>query len=113
MDFYEVDQDSLEWVPADFPRAQMKVLYMDQRGGGQVLLVHYEPYCTMPTHSHRSADEAVYVIEGAIKQGEQDTDAAYWGPGHFAFFPAGVEHGPFSTGDEPCTIISFFNGPLR
>ncbi len=113
VDLYEVDEESLEWVPADFPRAQMKVLYMDQRGGGQVLLVHYEPYCLMPAHSHASADEYVYLVEGAIKPGARDEDVPLWRRGHFAFFPAGAEHGPFSTEEEPCTIISFFNGPLR
>jgi quercetin dioxygenase-like cupin family protein len=113
LEYYEVEQEELEWVPADFQRAYMKVLYMDQRGGGQVLLVRYEPFCEMPAHAHRSADEAAYVLEGSIKLASRDEDAPFRRAGYFAFFPAGVEHGPFSTGEEPCTIISFFNGPLK
>ncbi|NPV59503.1 MAG: cupin domain-containing protein [Actinobacteria bacterium] len=112
MDRFVVHQDSLEWVPADFPRAQMKVLYMDPRGGGQIMLIHFEPHCEMPGHSHISSDEAAYILEGELRQTLEDGGEETYRKGHFAFFPAGAAHGPFHTGDEGCTIISVFYGPL-
>lgn len=108
MEVFKVHQDNLEWVPADFPRAQMKVLYMDPRGGGQILLLRFEPFCEMPPHTHSGSDEAAYVLEGELREGEE-----VYGEGSFAFYPAGSEHGPFTTGEEGCTIISIFYGPLQ
>ena len=113
MDFFEVHQDELEWVPAAFPRASMKALYMDPRGGGQILLVHYEPYCEMPAHEHASSDEAAYILEGELKLAGLNEDSPFKQAGHFAYFPAGSKHGPFSTGESDCTIISIFYGPLQ
>ncbi len=113
MDFFEVQQDELEWVPASFPRASMKVLYMDPRGGGQILLVRYEPYCEMPAHTHVSSDEAAYILEGELKLASLNEDAPFKRQGDFAFLPAGEQHGPFSTGEAGCTIISIFYGPLQ
>ncbi len=112
MDRFVVHQDNLEWVPADFPRAQMKVLYMDPRGGGQIMLIHFEPHCEMPGHSHISSDEAAYILEGELRQRLESGEEEVYRTGQFAFFPAGVAHGPFFTGDESCTIISVFYGPL-
>jgi quercetin dioxygenase-like cupin family protein len=91
----------------------MKVLYMDSRGGGQILLLRFEPYCEMPAHTHASSDEAAYVLEGSLKMASLQEDAPYWRKGYFAYFPAGAVHGPFSTGEEGCTIISIFYGPLK
>lgn len=113
MDTFEVHQDELEWVPASFPRASMKVLYMDPRGGGQIMLVRYEPFCEMPAHTHASSDEAAYIIEGELKMAGLNDDSPFLKQGHFAFLPAGEEHGPFSTGEAGCTIISVFYGPLQ
>jgi quercetin dioxygenase-like cupin family protein len=111
MDIFKVHEDSLEWVPADFPRAQMKVLYMDTRGGGQILLLRFDPWCDMPEHVHESSDEAAYVLEGELRQSGLEGDEVFQ-KGSFAFYPAGVEHGPYRTGEEGATIISFFDGPL-
>lgn len=111
MEVFKVHEESLEWVPADFPRAQMKVLYMDTRGGGQILLLHFEPYCEMPAHGHISSDEAAYVLGGELRQENAD-GVVIFTKGTFAFYPAGVEHGPFLTGEDGCTIISIFYGPL-
>jgi quercetin dioxygenase-like cupin family protein len=112
MDIFRVHEDNLEWVPADFPRAQMKVLFMDQRGGGQILLLRFEPYCEMPGHAHNSSDEAAYVLEGVLKQKDPDGGEEVFPKGAFAFYPAGTEHGPYYTEEEGATIISFFSGPL-
>jgi quercetin dioxygenase-like cupin family protein len=90
----------------------MKVLYMDPRGGGQILLLRFDPYCEMPGHTHISSDEAAYVLEGELKQPGEDGEEEVFRAGHFAFFPAGAQHGPFATGEEGCTIISVFYGPL-
>lgn len=113
MDILKVHEDSLEWVPADFPRAQMKVLYMDARGGGQILLLKFEPYCEMPAHTHASSDEAAYILEGELKQVGPEGQEEVFRKGHLVYYPAGAEHGPFSTGEEGCTIISIFYGPLQ
>jgi len=112
MDRFVVHEDNLEWVPADFPRAQMKVLYMDPHGGGQILLLRFEPYCEMPGHSHASSDEAAYVLEGELKQQGEGGEEEVYRAGHFVFLPAGMQHGPFTTGEEGCTILSIFYGPL-
>ncbi|MDY6795915.1 MAG: cupin domain-containing protein [Actinomycetota bacterium] len=113
MEIYKVHEDSLEWVPADFPRAQMKVLFMDPRGGGQVLILHFEPYCEMPSHAHASSDEAAYILEGELKQAGRKDEGEIFRKGQFIFYPAGEEHGPFTTGEDGCTIISVFYGPLQ
>ncbi|OFW55692.1 MAG: hypothetical protein A2V52_04410 [Actinobacteria bacterium RBG_19FT_COMBO_54_7] len=111
MDIFKVHEENLEWVPADFPRAQMKVLYMDTRGGGQILLLHFDPYCDMPAHVHASSGEAAYVLEGELRQEGPEGEEVY-PKGSFAFYPAGVDHGPYFTAEEGCTIISIFDGPL-
>jgi quercetin dioxygenase-like cupin family protein len=111
MDIFKVHEESLEWVPADFPRAQMKVLYMDTRGGGQILLLHFDPWCDMPAHIHESSSEAAYVLEGELRQETREGEEVF-PKGSFAFYPAGVEHGPYKTGEDGATIISFFDGPL-
>lgn len=111
MEVFKVHEDDLEWVPADFPRAQMKVLYMDPRGGGQILLLRFEPFCEMPAHSHESSDEAAYILEGELREMDNDEEEVFR-KGQFVLYPAGLEHGPFLTGEEGCTIISVFYGPL-
>ncbi|MBC7246579.1 MAG: cupin domain-containing protein [Actinobacteria bacterium] len=113
MDKFVTHEDQLEWVPADFPRAQMKVLYMDPRGGGQILLVRFEPHCEMPAHGHAASDEAAYVLEGELRQPAEVGEDEVFRKGHFVFLPAGLRHGPFIAGEEGCTIISVFYGPLR
>lgn len=113
MERFVVHEDGLEWVPADFPRAQMKVLYMDPRGGGRILLVRFEPHCEMPQHAHAASDEAAYVLEGELRQPLPDGEEEVFRKGHFVFLPAGMRHGPFLAGEEGCTIISVFYGPLR
>jgi quercetin dioxygenase-like cupin family protein len=112
MDIIITNEEDLEWVPADFPRAQMKVLFMDPQGGGQVLLLRFDPFCEMPFHTHASSDEAAYVLEGELRHKGPDGEVEIFEKGTFAFFPAGVEHGPFYTEEEESTIISIFYGPL-
>jgi quercetin dioxygenase-like cupin family protein len=112
MDIFRVHEDNLEWVPADFPRAQMKVLFMDPSSGGQILLLRFEPYCEMPAHTHSSSDEAAYVLEGVLKEKGPGGEESIFTKGAFAFYPAGTEHGPYFAEEEGGTIISFFSGPL-
>jgi quercetin dioxygenase-like cupin family protein len=110
MEVYRVHSDELEWVPADFPRAQIKVLFMDPKGGGQALLLRMEPFCVMPSHTHAS-DEIAYILDGCLLEEAQGERLEYR-KDHFAYFPSGAEHGPFTTGEEGCLVLSVFNGPL-
>lgn len=111
MEAYQVNESEMEWTPADFPRGHLKLLYMDVRSGGQIMLLRLEPYCSMPAHSHIS-DEASFVLEGSVRLGPPEADSPLVGKGHFAFFPGGSEHGPFSTEEEEALIFNVFYGPL-
>lgn len=109
-EIYVANCENLEWVPAKFPRAQMKVLMMDSRAGGQILLLKLEPMCVMPAHSHISA-EASYVLEGDLVEGEGGNEGKTYHEGWFAYFPAGVNHGPYHT-ENGCVILNIFYGPV-
>ena len=113
MDFFEVQQDELEWVPTSFPRASMKVLYMirgrrpDPAGTLRILLRDARPYL------RQASDEAAQILEGGTKAGQPERgDAPFKQKGDFAFLPAGGARA-LSTGEEGCTISSIFHGPRR
>ncbi len=112
MEAYEKNESEMEWTPADFPRGHLKLLYMDSRTGGQIMLLQLEPHCEMPAHDHLS-DEASYVLSGSVLKGPAGSDGERLTPGHFAFFPGSSDHGPFHTDEEDCLIFNVFYGPLK
>jgi quercetin dioxygenase-like cupin family protein len=112
MDAFEINEKDMEWTPADFPRGHLKLLHMDPRTGGQIMLLHLEPHCEMPAHNHIS-DEASYVLAGSVVKATAGSSGEILTAGHFAYFPGGSEHGPFRTEEEECYIFNIFYGPLK
>ena len=77
------------------------------RTGGALGLVeftHPSGFAT-PRHVHHTADEAFYVLEGAIRGycGDQDWRATR---GSFIWLPRGIPHGYAVEGDEPLRTLA-------
>lgn len=97
---------TIEWTPLDFPGVAMKTLRQDARTGGMMVMTRMQPGATIPAHSHTSADETVYVLEGDFIE-----DGAAYGPGTFFAGAAGTVHGPHRTVGG-CVLLTTFSGPL-
>ena len=94
--------DKMQWEEVD-EKVWAKVLWLDQRTGSHVRLLRADPGSIDKETLKHDFDELVYVLHGqqtSIKTGK------VWRPGTVSFFPAGTEHGPFST-QEGITCLEF------
>ncbi len=77
------------------------------RTGGALGLVEFThpPGFATPRHIHHTADEAFYVLEGAMRGycGDQDWRATR---GSFIWLPRGIPHGYAVEGDEPLRTLA-------
>lgn len=89
------------WVSSDQPDqdhwflgtlATIKAPAVATGGALSVVEFHHPEGFATPSHIHRRADEAFYVLSGSIRGfwGEQAWEA---GPGAFVWLPKGVPHG--------------------
>ncbi len=80
---------------------------MGSRTGGALATVEFlhPPGFATPLHVHHTADEAFYVLAGAMRGvcGDQEWRAT---PGAFVWLPRGVPHGYAVDGDEPLRTLA-------
>ena len=92
--------DWIEWVEVE-EKVWEKVLWRDEKTGSHVRLLRADPGSDEGGTLKHPFDEWIYVLEG--RQTNLNTGKV-WRPGSVSFFPAGTEHGPFST-DEGITCL--------
>ncbi len=102
----KLDPSLICWSPLDFPGVSMKVLHNESRAGGMTVMTRMEPGATIPAHSHTTADETVFVVEGDFIE-----DGQTYGPGSFFVGSAGTAHGPHHTANG-CVLLTTFSAPL-
>ncbi len=84
-----------------------KNLIEDPETGMEVRLVRYPAGIVNPLHTHPCA-HGMYVLEGTLV-----THDGRYGPGHFVWFPEGLEmeHGASAEGDV--TVLFITNKPFE
>jgi len=94
--------DQINWVKVK-DKLWEKIIWKDQKSGTYIRLTRTDPgFKGLDTLKH-DCDEFVYVLQGSqtnINNGK------VWHQGTFSFFPAGTEHGPFTT-EEGINCIEF------
>jgi 2,4'-dihydroxyacetophenone dioxygenase len=94
------------WQPGPYEGVELLVLHKNPVSGGVSILRKFKAGVTVPAHTHREANEFVYVLSG-----EWEESGKTYTTGSFFFAPKGVRHGPHIAKTE---VISFtvFDGPL-
>ena len=102
----KTDTAALDWSPLDFPGVSMKILQQNAATGGMTVMTRIAPGASIPAHSHTTADETVYVVEGDFVE-----DGMSFGPGNFFIGRAGTAHGPHSSSGG-CVLLTTFSASL-
>ena len=98
--------DLLDWIPLNFQGVAMKLLARNEQSGATTVLTRMEAGRNIPAHSHTTADETVFVLEGEfIEDGES------YGPGSFFAGRAGTVHGPHTT-SSGCVLLTTFSSAV-
>jgi anti-sigma factor ChrR (cupin superfamily) len=93
----------MEWMPSQFPKIAMKVLYRDEAKGEMTVLLKWEPGASLPFHRHPEIEQS-YVIEGSFYDHDGICRA-----GEFVWRTAGSLHETHS--DEGCVILAIYRKP--
>ena len=80
-----------------------KVIWKDEKSGTYARLVRLDPGGKGKEILRHDFDELVYVLQGQLVNTRTGT---VWHQGMLSSFPAGTEHGPFST-EEGIISIEF------
>lgn len=92
-----VDPESvLQWRPVagNPPGAWELILYIDENTGTYARLLKLDPgHQGQPSPMTHGFEEIVYNLTGEIVD---DITGKVYGPGTYAHFPAGQQHGPYS-----------------
>ena len=99
------EMESVQWLPAPFPGAEIKLLANDEASGSNAFLIKLDPGVELAAHKHPSVEQN-WVLDGEI-----ECQGKVLGPGSFMFCPAGTEHGPFKSVNGG-TMLCFFSGPV-
>ena len=94
--------DWIEWEEVA-EKVWVKVLWRDERTGSHVRLLRADPGSVDKEPLKHDFDELVYVLHG--QQTNLNT-GKICRPGTVSYYPAGTEHGPFST-EEGITSLEF------
>ena len=94
--------DWIEWEEVA-EKVWAKVLWLDEGTGSHVRLLRADPGSIDEETLKHDFDELVYVLHG---QQTNINTGVVCRPGMVSFYPAGTEHGPFST-QEGITCLEF------
>jgi quercetin dioxygenase-like cupin family protein len=104
----------LPWQPAErvveglAPGSSLRLLSRDSADGACTALWRLPAGWRHPTPFALAAPEAVYVLEGGLRNGEHD-----YRRGHYAWRPAGLPQGPLAT-DAGALVLAFWDAaPLH
>jgi quercetin dioxygenase-like cupin family protein len=95
-----VDPRTMEWVPSQFPKITMKVLYRDEEKGEMTVLLKWEPGASLPFHRHPEIEQS-YVLEGSFYDHDGICRA-----GQYVWRKAGSLHETKS--DEGCVLLAIY-----
>jgi quercetin dioxygenase-like cupin family protein len=98
-----VDTKSIPWEELTKENGQkMYDKNLNGKGGMLINMSRYPAGFRTPWHVHK-CNHGIYVLEGNLY-----TSVGCFGPGHFAWFPAGViaEHGATPDGDVTVLFIT-------
>lgn len=98
-----IDPASLEWVPSQFPKIAMKVLYRNDAEGEMTVLLKWEPGAVLPFHKHPEIEQS-YVLEGSFYDHDGICRA-----GEFVWRQPGSLHETKS--DEGCLLLAIYRKP--
>jgi quercetin dioxygenase-like cupin family protein len=94
------------WQPGPYPGVELLVLHKNEITGGVTVLRKFHAGMTIPAHTHRHANESVYVLSG-----EWEESGIVYTTGAFFFAPKGERHGPHIARTEVISL-TVFDGPL-
>ena len=80
-----------------------KNLIEDSETGVEIRLVRYPAGVINTRHIHTCA-HGMYVLDGTLR-----TDGGDYGPGHFVWFPAGIEMEHGATAEKDVTVLFITN----
>ena len=98
-----VDPAQLEWVPSQFPKISMKVLYRNDDEGEMTVLLRWEPGAVLPFHKHPEIEQS-YVLEGSFYDHDGICRA-----GQYVWRKPGSLHETKS--DEGCVLLAVYRKP--
>jgi quercetin dioxygenase-like cupin family protein len=98
-----VDPAHLEWVPSQFPKISMKVLYRNDDEGEMTVLLRWEPGAVLPFHRHPEIEQS-YVLEGSFYDHDGICRA-----GQYVWRKPGSLHETKS--DEGCVLLAVYRKP--
>ena len=93
---FVLPESVLQWLPVSVLHAGASemILYKDEATGTYARLLKLEPgHKGNPVPMTHDFDEVVYNLSGEIVD---DFTGKVYGPGTYAVFPAGQQHGPYS-----------------
>ena len=98
-----VDPEQLAWVPSQFEKISMKVLYRNDAAGEMTVLLKWEPGAKLPFHRHPEIEQT-WVLEGSFRDHDGICRA-----GQVVWRTAGSMHETHS--DEGCVILAIYRKP--
>jgi quercetin dioxygenase-like cupin family protein len=98
-----VDPELLPWVPSQFPKISMKVLYRNDDEGEMTVLLKWEPGAVLPFHRHPEIEQS-YVLEGSFYDHDGICRA-----GQYVWRKPGSMHETKS--DEGCILLAVYRKP--
>ena len=98
-----VDPEQLPWLPSQFDRIAMKVLYRDDARGEMTVLLKWEPGASLPFHRHPEIEQS-WVLEGSFSDHDGICRA-----GQFVWRQPGSMHETRS--DEGCVLLAIYRKP--
>jgi len=98
-----VDPEQLPWLPSQFDKIAMKVLYRDDAAGAMTVLLKWEPGAMLPFHRHPEIEQS-WVLEGSFYDHDGICRA-----GQFVWRTAGSMHETHT--DEGCVILAIYRKP--
>jgi anti-sigma factor ChrR (cupin superfamily) len=95
-----VDPATMEWVPSQFPKIAMKVLYRDDEKGEMTVLLKWEPGASLPFHRHPEIEQS-WVLEGSFYDHDGICRA-----GQFVWRKPGSQHETKT--NEGCVLLAIY-----
>lgn len=106
-----VRHNEREWVDFDIPDSAPAVkvarLQRDDETRSSTLLVRFPPGWSRPAAGSYTSSEEFFVLEGDLAIGDTE-----YGPGDYAYVPAGAMRGSSSSSGGALTLARF-EGPAR
>jgi quercetin dioxygenase-like cupin family protein len=98
-----IDPNTLPWLPSQFEKISMKVLYQNEAMGEMTVLLKWEPGASLPFHRHPEIEQS-WVLEGSFYDHDGICRA-----GQFVWRQPGSMHETKT--DEGCVLLAVYRKP--